>query len=56
MNKKLIPLSGCLSCISMAQAVDYQDLAESVDTQKASESVDQEQMGEAVSTEGVDYQ
>jgi len=34
MNKKLLPLVFCLSCISAAQAVDYQKLSESVDTQQ----------------------
>ena len=56
MNKMLLPMMLCLSCVPVAQAVDYQQLGESVDTDKAAESVDKDKMGEAVSTEGVDYQ
>ena len=41
MNKGLIALLVCLSCIPVAQAVDYQGLSASVDKQKAAESVDQ---------------
>ena len=49
MNKSLIPLFVCLSCISVAQAVDYQGLAESVDKHKASESIALEKAHEALS-------
>jgi hypothetical protein len=48
MNKRLNALLVCLSCMPVAQAVDYQGLSESVDRQKASESVDLEKAREAL--------